>query len=483
MKENLTMMQFFEWHLPADGNHWERLREMAPELKEIGIDSVWVPPVTKAITREDTGYAPYDLYDLGEFDQKGSIETKYGTKDQLLEAISACHENGLKVYIDVVMNHKAGADAMEKFEVVEVDGLNRNEVISEPFEIHGWTRFDFQGRADQYSSFKWNYTHFNGTDFDEKSGRTGIFRILGEHKSWSDHVDDEFGNYDYLMFANYDYDHPDVRAEMIRWGKWLADTTKCDGYRLDAIKHINYHFINEFVHQMNEYCSDDFYFVGEFWKYDLHACQEFLDAVDFNIDLFDVALHYKFHIASIEGSDFDLTTIFDDTLVQSHGAHAVTFVDNHDSQPHESLESWVEDWFKQSAYALILLRKDGLPCVFYGDYYGIDGPAPCPGKKKAIDPLLYARKKVAYGEQEDYFDHPNTIGWIRKGVDEFEGSGCAVILSNGDEGEKRMFVGEERAGETWNDITGNREDTITINEDGWASFRVNERSVSVWALG
>ena len=51
---------------------------------------------------------------------------------------------------------------------------------------------------------------------------------------------------------------------------------------------------------------------------------------------------------------------------------AVTFVDNHDSEPGQALESFIEDWFKPLAYALILLRKEGLPCVFYGDYYGIE---------------------------------------------------------------------------------------------------------------
>ncbi|OCA81564.1 alpha-amylase [Bacillus sp. FJAT-27225] len=482
MEKNKTMLQFFEWHLEADGEHWKRLKEMAPTLKDMGIDAVWIPPVTKATSHEDNGYAPYDLYDLGEFDQKGTIRTKYGTKEELLEAIEACHHHGVEVYIDVVMNHKAGADAMEKFEVVEVDELNRHEVISEPFEIHGWTRFDFQGRADAYSSFKWNYTHFNGTDYDEKTGRTGIFRILGENKSWSDHVDDEFGNYDYLMFANYDYDHSDVHDEMINWGKWLADMTNCDGYRLDAIKHINHKFINDFVHSLMDHRGENFYFVGEFWKPDLEACRQYLDIVDFNIDLFDVALHYKLHAASKAGSDFDLTTIFHDTLVNTHGNHAVTFVDNHDSQPHEALESWVEDWFKPSAYALILLRRDGYPCVFYGDYYGIGGPEPKPGIKEQLDILLKARKTKAYGEQDDYFDHPCTIGWVRKGTEEIENSGCAVIISNGDDGEKRMYVGEHRAGEVWLDLTGERQEEVTIEVDGWATFKVNGGSVSVWAL-
>lgn len=482
MKRNHTMMQFFEWHVAADGQHWKGLAEMAPELKAGFIDSVWVPPVTKAITPEDTGYGVYDLYDLGEFDQKGAVRTKYGTKQELVEAIAECLKNGIAVYVDLVMNHKAGADETEVFEVIEVDPNDRNKEISAPFEIEGWTKFTFPGRGDEYSSFKWDHTHFNGTDFDAKEGRTGVFRINGENKAWNQNVDDEFGNYDYLMFANIDYSHEDVKREMLEWGKWLVDTLQCSGYRLDAIKHINHEFIKEFALEMGKKRGEDFYIVGEFWNDNLEACREFLNTVDYQIDLFDVSLHYKLYSAALGGRDFDLTHIFDDTLVQTHPGNAVTFVDNHDSQPHEALESWVGDWFKQSAYALILLRRDGYPVVFYGDYYGIGGPFPVDGKKAAIDPLLYTRYHKAYGEQDDYFDHPNTIGWVRRGVEELPGSGCAVIISNGDNGEKRMFVGEERAGEVWEDFTHNREEQVTIGGDGWAVFPVNGGSVSVWAL-
>ena len=142
----------------------------------------------------------------------------------------------------------------------------------------------------------------------------------------------------------------------------------------------------------------------------------------------------------------------------------------------------MDEQFKQSAYALILLRQEGYPCVFYGDYFGIGGDKPIKGKKKAIDPLLYARYHKSYGEQNDYFDDPNTIGWVRRGVTEIEHSGCAVVITNGDRGEKHMFVGEGRAGEIWVDLTDNREERITIEEDGFATFPVNGRSVSVWAL-
>lgn len=482
MQRNHTIMQFFEWHIKADRSHWNRLKDAVPHLKQKGIDSVWIPPVTKCQSPEDTGYGAYDLYDLGEFDQKGSVPTKYGTKQELIDAIKACKEHGIAVYVDLVMNHKAGADRTERFKVIQVDEKDRTKDISKPFEIEGWTQFTFPGRGDTYSAFKWNFNHFNGTDYDAGQKRSGIFRIVGENKTWSENVDNEFGNYDYLMFANIDYSHPDVHREMMEWGKWLVNTLQCSGFRLDAIKHINHDFIKEFATTMKQEHSESFYIVGEFWNPELNACRRFLDTVDYKIDLFDVSLHYKLHAASKEGKGYDLRKIFDDTLVQSHPLSAVTFVDNHDSQPHESLESWIQDWFKQSAYALILLRKDGYPVVFYGDYYGIGGNTPIPGKQTAIDPLLYARYHKAYGKQDDYFDHPNTIGWIRWGVPDIPRSGCAVVISNGDEGSKRMNVGKERKGQVWVDLTNTRKDRITIGEDGFAVFPVNGGSVSVWAL-
>ena len=48
----------------------------------------------------------YDIWDLGEFEQKGSKRTKWGTKDELLQAIKVAKEHGIITYIDAVMNHK-----------------------------------------------------------------------------------------------------------------------------------------------------------------------------------------------------------------------------------------------------------------------------------------------------------------------------------------------------------------------------------------
>lgn len=128
-------------------------------------------PAYKADEQQDEGYATYDLYDLGEFDQKGTVRTKYGTKEELKEMIDELHKNHISVYLDVVLNHKAGGDFTEKFIVVEVDPNDRTQALGKPFEIQGWTGYSFHGRKDKCSDFKWHWYHFSGTGFDDaKSG-------------------------------------------------------------------------------------------------------------------------------------------------------------------------------------------------------------------------------------------------------------------------------------------------------------------------
>ena len=137
--KNGIMMQYFEWNLTNDGKLWKQLKEDASHLHEIGVTAIWIPPAYKADEQQDEGYATYDLYDLGEFEQKGTVRTKYGTKDELKEMIDELHKNKIAVYLDVVLNHKAGGDFTEKFMVVEVDPDQRNKALGKSYEIQGWT--------------------------------------------------------------------------------------------------------------------------------------------------------------------------------------------------------------------------------------------------------------------------------------------------------------------------------------------------------
>ena len=106
---NPTLLQCFHWYYPAGGELWQEVTALAPNLNEIGINMVWLPPAYKGASGGfSVGYDSYDLFDLGEFDQKGSVPTKYGDKAQLLEAIAALKSNDIAVLLDVVVNHKMG---------------------------------------------------------------------------------------------------------------------------------------------------------------------------------------------------------------------------------------------------------------------------------------------------------------------------------------------------------------------------------------
>ncbi len=478
---NGVMMQYFEWYLPNDGNLWKKLKKDAPHLKEIGISAVWIPPCYKGQNTEDVGYAAYDLYDLGEFNQKGSVRTKYGTKEELIEAIETLHAYEIQVYADMVINHKAGADSTETFSVVKVNPDNREEVISEPFDIEGWTHFEFPGREDKYSAYKWFHQHFTAVDFDQKTGETGIFKILGEAKDFSENVtENEKGNFDYLMHADVDFNNPDVIEEVKLWALWFVQELNLDGLRIDALKHIDLKFINNLTQYLQESTKRDLFYVGEYWTGDIQALNEVLKDSYQDITLFDVPLHFKFHEASKEGPDYDLTQIFNETIVQSDAMRVMTFVDNHDSQLGQSLESWVADWFKPLAYAMILLRQKGYPCVFYADYYGSQGEEPNKPQQEIIDILLKARVKYAYGEEKLYLDNPNCIAIQRMGDQEHHNSGLVCVLSNSEAGNKEVIFEHEKPGTSFYDLTGHEEIEICLDENFKANFTCLASSISVW---
>jgi len=222
--------------------------------------------------------------------------------------------------------------------------------------------------------------------------------------------------------------------------------------------------------------------VAEYWQNDLGTLQNYLSRTNYQQSVFDAPLHYKFEQASKGGGYYDMRTIFDGTLVKSNPAQAVTLVENHDSQPGQSLESTVQSWFKPLAYAMILTREQGYPSVFYGDYYGTKGTSnrEIPALASKIDPLLKARKDFAFGKQNDYLDNQDIIGWTREGVSDRAKSGLATILSDGPGGSKWMYVGLQNKGEVWTDITGNNTKSVTINQDGYGQFFVNGGSVSVY---
>ena len=480
---NGTMMQFFHWYLPADGSLWDEAATRAEELAAAGFTALWLPPAYKGASGGlDVGYGAYDLFDLGEFAQKGSVRTKYGTRAQYLAAIQALQGQGLQVYADAVLNHKMKGDGIEEPWATPFWQDNRTQPAGPRQQIKTYTHFHFPGRAHTHSDFEWHWQHFDAVDYNQLNPDSQNLIYLLDGKQFDDQVALDYGNYAYLMGCDLDFQNPEVRAEINAWGRWYLDQTGVDGFRLDAIKHIAAWFFPQWLDMLEGHVGRDLFAVGEYWSPRLETLHWYLDALGGRMAVFDVPLHYHFHAAGQLGSAYDLRYILDGTLMQSRPTLAVTFVDNHDSQPLQALESTVVPWFKPLAYALILLRAEGYPCVFYPDYYGAtyvdhDQTITLPSHRWLIDKFLQVRRQAAFGPQYDYFDHPNVVGWTRLG-DEAHPHSCAVLLSNGADGYKWMEVGKPR--QTCRDLTEHIPYPVTSNEWGWARFECRAGSVSVW---
>jgi alpha-amylase len=485
---NGTMMQYFHWYNPDDGTHWETVKRNAKELAESGITALWLPPAYKGIGgKSDVGYGVYDLFDLGEFDQKESVRTKYGTRQQYLDAIQAVKSAGIQVYADTVLNHRIGGDSAELTHGTPFSQDDRLNADGPLQEIKTYTHFHFPGRQGKYSTFEWHWWHFDAVDYNDLQPNDRGKIYLLEGKQFDDYVALENGNFSYLMGCDLDFQNEWVRGEITYWAKWYLDTTAVDGFRLDAIKHIAGWFFPEWLDTLEKYAGRDLFVVGEYWSPDINALQWYINIVGGRMSVFDVPLHYNFHYASKAGGNYDMRRILGGTLMQQSPTNAVTFVENHDSQPLQALESVVDPWFKPLAYALILLRSEGYPCIFYADYYGAeyddwgrDGQKyhiVMPSHRSILDKLLYARQHYAYGPQYDYFDHWNRVGWTRLGNEQHP-KAMAVLMSDGPGGSKWMEVGQPNA--KFTDLTGNIADPVCTNEAGWGEFLCNGGSVSVW---
>ncbi|WP_179504649.1 MULTISPECIES: alpha-amylase [unclassified Sphingomonas] len=484
-----TLIQFFHWYLP-EGRLWDDTAAAAPGLAEMGVTDVWLPPATKGASGAmSVGYDTYDLFDLGEFDQKGTVPTKYGTRAALETACAALRDHGLRVIHDVVFDHKMGADETERVQVRRANPENRTEIEDEAFDATTHTRFTFPGRAGAHSRFVWDHKCFSGVDRIEDPEEDGVFRLVNQYGDgeWNEEVDDELGNFDFLMGADVEFRNRAVYEELKFWGRWLAEQVPVDGFRLDAAKHIPAWFFLDWVGHCRDSISPDLFVVAEYWHPDRDALATYLERTDHQLSLFDAALVHRFHDAARAGADYDLRTIFDGTLVQSQPDHAVTLVANHDTQPLQALEAPVEDWFKPLAYALILLREGGVPCLFHPDLYGAsyadtgnDGqthditlaPVACLAK------LTQARQRFAHGPQTDLFASATCIGFIRHGT--AEAPGCVTILSNGEPASLSAELGPDHAGASFVDWLGHCEGECVADEAGRLEVRCEGGSVSVW---
>ena len=447
------MMQGFYWNVPTStpaGTWWQNLGSKATELSQAGITALWLPPAYKGSGALDVGYGVYDRYDLGEFNQKGTVATRYGTLGQLQSCITALHGQGVQVYEDMVMNHLTSADAQEQF---SIGGINYNV----------YTSFTYPGRGNTYSAYNWHYYNFNGT---QQAPNNGWY----QWNAWDFQPYANGDAYDNLLGSEIRYADVNQVNETISWGNWMTTKLGLDGYRLDATKHMLTSFVNSWLDNVKG--SSGRFAVSEAWFRNLTDLNNYAGSTGGRTSLFDVPLHYIFNDMSNGNGAWDMRGLQFAGFTEANGALSVSFVDNHDTdQSGGALYSPVSN-LKMLAYAYILTREKGYPCVFYRDYYEY-------GLGPQIKQLIAIRKTNAYGAANEYtsVNDANVYAYSRAGDATHMG---LLELLNDDGASASKGITTPFVNATLTDATGNNAGTVTTNASGYGVFPVGARSYAVW---
>ena len=330
-----VMMQGFYWDVPMGGTWWNIIRAKMKPWADAGINSVWFPPVSKGESGPySVGYDPFDYFDFGNFEQKGTIETRYGSRNEMQAAINAAHNAGLQVYADIVMNHNGGGDR----------------------------------------EFNPNTGTYTNTSFKPASGYFP--------RSYNDFHPSTFNFADRNVFKQYpDVAHANPWVAENFWSgpysiaKYYKNVLGFDGWRFDWVDGFAPEYVRKFVEAAPGFA------VTEFWGNtgesvsQIQACINGSGQPSFDFPA------VKAMAAAFNGNNLrELVTR--NMLCKANPDKAVTFVANHDIDE-------IPDYRKLQAYAFILAHE-GIPCIFYSDYENLLN-------KGQVNTLIWIHKNLAKG--------------------------------------------------------------------------------------
>jgi len=234
--------------------NWDELTQKIPEIAEAGYTSLWLPPPAKAGSVFSVGYDLFDPFDLGDLNQRGTVRTRYGTKAELQQLVATAHRFGIRVYFDNIMNHR-GFDVprytlstptnlypgltIEDFHVRrQADGTYRNwdpvNNYNSLFEVQNRPLFGLLDLANEPGSVNNNF----GLNEGNTTNKVSFLRQPGfPHYYMDTNLPAINGPWRPFNSTNGDPVIEDLGSYLIRSAMWIMAETRCDGFRLDAVKH------------------------------------------------------------------------------------------------------------------------------------------------------------------------------------------------------------------------------------------------------
>ena len=380
-------------------NDWANyLTDLAPRLKDLGIDAIWIPPSIKNTGTNSVGYAPFDHYDLGDKYQKNSANTRLGDKDELLRMIAVMKANGIDIIQDIVLNHITGA------------GSGAGQGGNDPAAMD-------DGQTNKYKNFR--YSCYATPAMNETStnylSREGRFP-----KNWQNFYPNP-GNPCCNNEINTPYWGPDIsfesngfglssnaifnpaqstdymRSGIRNWLIWNKKQMGWDGVRIDAVKHFPSYAAEDFLWnlQFGSLWANggwDMFAVGE-WIGGASELDAWAGAVQNRAGTFDFSLRNALTGIVSGNGNFDLGTV--PSYQQSNRDRTVPFVNSHDTyRPILDAQGNYTGWNTANQVGSQIEPTDARRSITYAISFAVDGA-----------PLVYFEDLFNIGYNSNRFTH------------------------------------------------------------------------------
>lgn len=371
-------------------NGWANyLTELAPRLKELGIDAVWIPPTIKNSGTNSVGYSPFDHYDLGDKWQKNSLKTRVGDKDELLRMVAVMKANGIDVIQDVVLNHVTNAGSatgMGGQDPAAMDDGSTSKYKNFRYVCYktpatAETADNYLNRAGRFPK---NWPNFYPNNSNVCCTNAINSPYWGPDVSFESNAFGLSSNASFNPTQSSDY----MRSGMRNWLIWYKKQVGWDGLRFDAVKHFPTYVTEDVLWNLQNNAgwasgTDALFSVGE-WVGGASELDSWVSAVQGRSGTFDFSIRGAIQNMVNGNGNFDLGSI--PSAQQSSRNRTVPFVNNHDTfRPILTSSGNYNGWNsgsqlgtqiepndgRNSVAHAIALSVDGAPQVFFEDLFNI----------------------------------------------------------------------------------------------------------------
>ncbi len=304
---------------------------------DLGVTGLWLMPINPS-----PSYHGYDVTDYY------TVNEQYGTLEDFRMLVEEAHKRGIRVIIDLVMNHTSSA--------------------------HSWFVESQKPDSPYRDWYIWS---------EENPGMKGP---MGQ-QVWYPNSTGKNGGYYYAVFwdqmPDLNYTNPAVVEEMKKVASFWLEDVGVDGFRLDAAKHI----IEEDSTQENTKSTHDWWkdfraayksanpeamTVGEVWSSNDQAAK-YVQGDELDL-VFDFDLANSMLGAATFSSPNDFAKALQRSIRAFPDGQFATFLTNHDID--RTMNKVGNEELKARVAGSLLLTAPGVPFVYYGEEIGLSGAKP-----------------------------------------------------------------------------------------------------------